>query len=62
MIPKENGSDKETKRLLGIPCGCDSRKDIMGSGEWQKDAIIVAIAVLVPLSIYAYFKWGKDNE
>lgn len=59
MIPRQNGHNKETKRLLGIPCGCDNRKEIMGAGSWQNDAIVIAVAILVPLSIYAYWKWGR---
>lgn len=62
MIPKENGQDKETKRLLSLPCGCESRKEIMGAGDWKNDAIVIGAAVLIPLMIFAYFKWGKEAE
>ena len=31
-----------------IPCGCEQRKEIMGAGEWQKDAILLGIIILVP--------------
>ncbi len=62
MIPKQNGSNSESKRLLGFPCGCESRKDIMGAGEWQRDAIVLGVVVLIPLIVYAYVKWGKVQE
>ncbi len=53
-IHTENGA-----KTLNIPCGCGNRKEIMGAGEWQQDAIIVALIIAIPLSIYAYQKWGK---
>lgn len=62
MKPASNGNNSETKRLLGFPCGCDSRKAIMGAGNWQTDALIIGIAILAPLTIYAYFKWGRSAE
>ena len=38
----------ELKKKLGIPCGCNNRKEIMGAGNWQTDAVIVgAIGLLI---------------
>jgi len=57
MAATMNGT--EPKKILGIPCGCGNRKDIMGAGEWQKDAIILALVIGIPIGIYAYQKWGR---
>lgn len=32
---------------LNIPCGCEGRKEIMGSGDWQKDAVVAGVLLLV---------------
>ncbi len=38
----------ELKKKLGIPCGCDNRREIMSAGSWQTDAVIVgAVGVLI---------------
>lgn len=35
-----------------LPCGCESRKEIMGAGEWQTDAIVVGVVILLAVCIY----------
>lgn len=62
MIPRENGENSETKRLLGIPCGCGNRKEIMGAGNWQVDAIVILTALAIPALVFAYIKWYKIDE
>ncbi len=44
----------QVKKLFGIPCGCDNRKEIMGSGNWQMDAIIVGSVSLLILGIILF--------
>jgi hypothetical protein len=36
---------------LSFPCGCESRKEIMTSGEWKRDAVIVGVVLLIALCI-----------
>lgn len=42
-LPKVFGKD--------IPCGCDSREQIMSAGDWQTDAIVVGVVILVAVCI-----------
>lgn len=57
-IITENGN----KTILGIPCGCGSRADILGSGDWQKDLITISVVIGVPVLIYLYMKYYKTSE
>lgn len=47
----ENQSQEQTqngnKKILGIPCGCDNRKEVFTSGAWQIDAMILAAVLLL---------------
>lgn len=42
-LPKVFGKD--------IPCGCEAREQIMGAGDWQKDALVVGAVVLIALCV-----------
>jgi hypothetical protein len=44
---QETQSENGKKKLFGIPCGCDNRKQIMGAGEWQMDAMVIAAILLL---------------
>lgn len=37
--------------LSSLPCGCENRKEIMGAGEWQRDALVLGVAVLIVFCI-----------
>ena len=50
-IETENGT-----KPFNIPCGCGSRKEIMGAGEWQRDAITIGIILAIPIAILIYKK------
>jgi len=32
---------------LKIPCGCQSRKEIMGNGDWKVDAAVAGSVVIL---------------
>lgn len=34
-----------------LPCGCDSRKEIMGAGDWKTDALVVGTVLLIAVLI-----------
>lgn len=53
-VQTENGS-----KSFNIPCGCGSRKEIMGAGEWQHDAIVLGILIAIPVAIIVYKKWSE---
>lgn len=42
-LPKVFGKD--------IPCGCESREQIMGAGDWQTDAVVVGIVILLAVCV-----------
>lgn len=37
---------------LPFDCGCDNRREVMGAGEWQNDALIIGGGLLVLLILY----------
>lgn len=56
----------DLKKKLGIPCGCDNRKEIMGSGNWQADAAIWGAVGLLIIGVLLFkysdvLKIGADS-
>lgn len=37
-------------------CGCDNRREVMGAGDWQNDAMLIAAAVVVAAIIFMVTK------
>lgn len=35
-----------------VDCGCDNRREIMGAGEWQDDALIVGVVLVVAVVVF----------
>jgi hypothetical protein len=44
-----------------FPCGCESREEIMGAGEWRMDALVLGGVGLfiIGVLLYKYTSVGK---
>ena len=56
----ETQTQNGNKTILGIPCGCNNRKFIMGAGEWQIDAAVILGVFIVAACIFVATK--KTSE
>jgi hypothetical protein len=45
-------TQKKSKTIFGLPCGCDNRQEILTAGIWQNDAMVIASVLLFALGIY----------
>jgi len=49
--------ERAVREMFGeFDCGCDGRREIMGSEDWQLDATWIAAAVVVTIVILVVMK------
>ena len=41
---------------LPFDCGCDNRREVMGAGNWQSDAMMIAAVVVLAAIVYKVMK------